>query len=61
LKNQGSIVTLARKTLTIINTHHMTPQSFGAVEVYLEKFKSALLELEEIEKPYIWLRRKSIS
>jgi len=43
---------LACKALTVINTHRLTSQSFGGGEVYLEKFESALLDLEEIEKPY---------
>ena len=57
-ENQGSIETLARKALTIINTHRLTPQSFGGAEVYLEKFESALLDLEEIESHMIWQWQK---
>ena len=51
-ENQGSIETQARKALTIINTHRLTANSFGGAELYLEKFESALQDLEEVGKPY---------
>ena len=50
-ENQGSIETQACKALTIINTHHLTSTSFGGAELYLKKFESALLDLNEIDKP----------
>ena len=51
-EGQGSTETLARKALTTITTHQLTHNSFGGAESYLEKFETALQDLEEIDKPY---------
>jgi len=51
-EGQGSKETLARNALTTITTHQLTHNSYGGAEAYLDKFETALQDLEEIDKPY---------
>jgi len=51
-EGQGSQETLAKAALEVLATHKLTTTSHGRAELFMEKFETALRDLEDMGKPY---------
>ena len=48
----GFTETLAKKVLQIITAYKLTARSHGGAELYMNKFKNVLQDLDDLETPY---------
>ena len=51
-EGQDSTETLAKQKLQVITTHKLIKKSYGRTELYIDKFETALQDLEDIQTPY---------